>query len=225
VANGTFGRRDWGFEIGQVVGEWTITSDAYFARAGRDVVHDTRCSCGHEGATLASNLATGKSTRCRFCAQKKRVRTRKDYNGYAYICPDDTHRRRLMNRMSSCIRRCHNPKDRNYPNYGARGIEVHASWRIERHAFLAHLLTLPGWDDPSLELDRADCDKGYVPGNLRFVTRAINAKNKRKISDREATIKDLHHEIEQLQARLRYCQCGAAQALHGADQDGRCDRP
>jgi hypothetical protein len=40
-------------------------------------------------------------------------------------------------------------------------------------------VSLPGWNDASLDIDRIDNNKGYERNNLRFVPRQINLRNKR----------------------------------------------
>lgn len=168
-----------------------------------------QCSCGRPPHTIhVSNWRRGASTRCNDCAKRSAGKWRKDWFRYADVCPDDAHRRRLCNRISACINRCHNPNDRGYPNYGGRGIRVHEAWRNDRAAFLGYLVTLEGWNDPTLELDRADVNCGYEPGNLRFVTRRANRRNQR-------SVRDLQHRVSELEARLRHCTCGAAQSVHG----------
>lgn len=81
--------------------------------------------------------------------------------------------------MSAEFGRCYDPANRGYPNYGGRGINVHAPWHDDRASFLAYLMSLPGWDDPKAEIDRIDNERGYEPGNLRFVNRRIQMRNTR----------------------------------------------
>lgn len=138
--------------------------------------------------------------------------------------PDDEHRARLLNRLSSIISRCTNPKCRVYPSYGGRGITVHDEWIKDRWSFLRYVQTLPGWDNPELQLDRIDNDSGYAPGNLRFVTCSENAKNKRhanvmsqKIISLEKENAKLRKTVEELRARVRYLERRAKESLHGED--------
>jgi hypothetical protein len=108
---------------------------------------------------------------------------------------------RLLGRIAACINRCHNPNDSAYPSYGGRGICVHAPWRTDRKAFLAHLMTLPYVEHAVLlELDRERVDEGYVPGNLRFVTRKENSRNKRKVNSLSLKILALEKELEKLRS-------------------------
>jgi hypothetical protein len=163
-------------------------------------------------------LRKGASTRCNACAKKAAGYWRKQYHGYADICPDQAHRTRLLDRISACINRCGNPSDAGYRNYGGRGIKVFAPWLEDRRAFLAYLVTLPGWDNPILELDRTEVDGGYEPGNLRFITKQVNQANRRKVGRMQQRILDL-------EASLRLAECGASAPVHGDDFEGSACRP
>jgi hypothetical protein len=145
-----------------------------------------------------SNIKRGFSTRCGKCARKKGIETRYEQKGYYAACPDNTHRDRLLDRISAIIVRCTNPRSQTYPDYGGRGITVHPEWIADRVAFLAYLVTLPGWDQPELQLDRRDNNGGYAPGNLRFTTRSENMANKRRITAREVV--ELRRRITALEA-------------------------
>lgn len=170
-----------------------------------------QCSCGApEHKVFDYNLRKGASTRCRECAKKQVGHWRKTFWKYAEIVPDDDHRRRLLGRISACNNRCHNPNDSGFRNYGGRGIQVHAPWREDRAAFLAYVASLPGWDVPELQLDRIDNDKGYEPGNLRFISHKNNCNNKQSLVA-------LRDKVAALEAHIRHLECGAEAQVHGAD--------
>ena len=192
---------------GERFGELTVLGMERIRRPGKgDSVSMVRvqCSCGAEPHLVyETNLRRGKSTRCNACAKKQSGHWWKHYYAYADICPDEGHRRRLLNRVSSCIGRCHNKRLKTYANYGGRGIHVHEEWRKSRREFLRYLLTLEGWDQPDLELDRINVDKGYEPGNLRFVTKAENAKNKRSVQVLQKRIYELEARVRHLEQRLK----------------------
>lgn len=195
--------------IGDRFGELTVTGNIFGTARGGLLATMCQCSCGApEHPVVTRSLDSGRTTRCDACAKVATQACRKKYFRYAEICPDQDHRSRLLNRISACIGRCHNPNAPEYENYGGRGIHVYAPWRESlgvgrvakgRADFLAYLLTLDGWDRPELELDRIDVDKGYEPGNLRFVSRAENTLNKRKVWQLQRRIKELEAEVERLQ--------------------------
>jgi lambda repressor-like predicted transcriptional regulator len=72
--------------------------------------------------------------------------------------------------------RCLNPRSKMYPYYGGRGITICESWRISFEAFLRDVGHRP---EPHLTLDRTDNNKGYWPGNVAWVTRAQQVRNRR----------------------------------------------
>ncbi len=182
---------------GDVFGDWTVLTDE--VRQGAYYVVQVRCACGSLSAVSVDNLHKGASRGCRRCGAKKRSDTRKAFYDYADVCPDDDLRTRLLSRIAACINRCHNPNDKGYPSYGGRGIHVYEPWRTDRKAFLAHLMTLPRVMHAALlELDRERTDEGYAPGNLRFVSRKENARNKRKVNVLSLKILALEKELEKL---------------------------
>lgn len=76
---------------------------------------------------------------------------------------------------NAMIRRCTNPNDISFPNYGARGISVCARWmRFEN--FLSDMGEVPD----KLMLDRIDNSKGYGPDNCKWVTRTEQNRNTRR---------------------------------------------
>lgn len=79
----------------------------------------------------------------------------------------------------SMISRCHSPTNFHYNNYGARGIEVCAAWRVSYEDFESYVAQLPHFGEEGYSLDRIDNDGNYEPGNVRWATEIEQHRNKR----------------------------------------------
>lgn len=88
--------------------------------------------------------------------------------------------------------RCLNQSGKDYKRYGARGITVHPVWIDSFETFLAHIGPRPhGFKS----VDRIDNAKGYEPGNVRWATPSMQARNTRTnklTEDVVRNIKTLH---------------------------------
>ena len=96
----------------------------------------------------------------------------------------------LYHTWNSMVRRCKDPKNINYPNYGSRGISVYEEW-AERglHGttktpqgflrFLEYVDNNLGDKPKGYSLDRIDNDGDYVPGNIRWADSSTQGRNRR----------------------------------------------
>ena len=72
------------------------------------------------------------------------------------------------------IQRCTNPKNRQFKDYGGRGITVCDRWKA-----FANFAADMGPRPPGRLLDRRDNNKGYGPDNCQWVTRQEQNSNRR----------------------------------------------
>jgi hypothetical protein len=72
--------------------------------------------------------------------------------------------------------RCLKPNDKDYKDYGARGISVHIEWLDNFQAFYDHIGPRPS---AKHSIDRINNAKGYEPGNVRWATPTEQARNRR----------------------------------------------
>jgi len=73
-------------------------------------------------------------------------------------------------------RRCVNPMDKDYKNYGGRGIKVCGRWVKSFDNFLKDVGKRPS---SAYSIDRIDNDGNYKPGNVKWSTAIEQANNRR----------------------------------------------
>lgn len=143
------------------------------AIAGRDKKRQTlwrcKCDCGGERITTSSPLLKGRTFSCG-CAvldQLAKVRAAKPNAGLSKTA--------MYGVWLSMIGRCHNAKDKDFRNYGARGITVCERWRESFAAFRADMGERP----KNAQIERENNDRGYEPGNCVWADLITQANNKR----------------------------------------------
>lgn len=149
----------------QVFGFWTVLSYAGKTKS-RHRVWSCRCQCGVESQVLGTSLSTGKSTKCKKCANKTHGSTVGNNHTSEYSA------------WNNLIQRCYNPLSSEYHNYGGRGIKVCQKWRESFEQFLQDVGTKP---TPKHTIDRFPNNDGdYEPGNVRWATQSEQCRNSRQ---------------------------------------------
>lgn len=65
------------------------------------------------------------------------------------------------------IKRCYNPKHKDFHIWGGKGVTVCDEWRSN---FLKFYFHVGGRPSPIHSIDRIDSNRGYEPGNVRWAT-------------------------------------------------------
>lgn len=166
------GRRFKPFPVGCQIGRLRVTGVDVMVAGNRKV--PCQCDCGRDTLPFAFSLAPGGTRSCGKCDRHSTEATRKavgDANRTHGMTKTPEYQAWLKMR-----RRCHNPSDAAYPNYGARGIAVCDEWRDSFEAFYAYIGPKAG---KQLSLDRIDNDRGYEPGNVRWADGSTQNRNRR----------------------------------------------
>ena len=101
------------------------------------------------------------------------------------------------------VRRCHDPKRKDYPKYGGHGIKVCEKWRgtaMPNEWNMTGFLEFEAWAishgyRPGLTLDRICNNRGYQPNNVRWISKKQQAYNRR--TNRYLTVKGKTKTLEQ----------------------------
>lgn len=113
-----------------------------------------KCDCGNEKNVKIYDLKRNhvKSCGCRF-------------NGKPI---KNTHGNRLYNIWYNMKRRCLNTNDKDYKNYGKRGITICEQWKEDFLAF--YNWSIKNGYKEDLTIDRINNDGNYEPSNCRWIS-------------------------------------------------------
>ena len=94
--------------------------------------------------------------------------------------------------------RCYDPENKDYPNYGGRGIKVCWRWHKDNPNGFINFYNDIGYKlKPGDSIERLDNNLGYSPDNCDVIPKGMQARNRRcnKIQSKEEAefIRDLYH--------------------------------
>ena len=145
-----------------------------------------QCDCGNQKSIAGSSLRNGMTQSCG-CLQIERLQE-------AII----THGHTLGGRQTkeyiayrALLDRCYNPKNKDYYNYGKRGIAVCERW-LGNGGFENFMKDMGYAPSNKHTIDRKDNNENYNVKNCRWATRAEQARNKRNAArDGNTAVTDL----------------------------------
>ena len=127
-----------------------------------------KCDCGNEKVVAGNSLCSGNTKSCG-CLRKENTTQMKTSHNLS--------KTRIYSIWGKMVRRCTNAKDRNYLNYGGRGISICDDWRFNFVSFYDWSMNNGYRDD--LSIDRINNDGNYEPDNCRWTTMLVQENNRR----------------------------------------------
>lgn len=125
------------------------------------------CDCGIIKSQKLYYIILGRTKSCGCYARKLFLKSSTKHN---------MTNTRLHNIWSGIKHRC-SPTSKHHKYYYDRGIHLHKPWAEN---FLTFYNEACGSYSEGLSIDRIDNDKGYIPGNVRWVNGYVQSNNTRK---------------------------------------------
>jgi len=130
-----------------------------------------RCACGQTTQVRTKHLRGGQTTSCG-CFRREHQSKQAHRHGLW--------KTKAYSSWHCMMKRCYDPKDISYPNYGGRGIRVIDRWHDVRN-FVADM----GEPPAGHSIDRKDGNKGYEPDNCRWAPKLKQNNNRRGVQQIE----------------------------------------
>lgn len=128
------------------------------------------CECGTRKLQSYYGVKSGKIKSCGCLSREAVIKRNKE---------SSTHRMTGSSEYNSWLRmkaRCSYEKDKDFPNYGGRGIKVCDRWINSFENFIEDMGKKPS---KGLTLDRKDTNEGYFKENCRWANTFVQSENKR----------------------------------------------
>ncbi len=149
-----------------------------------------KCKCGKLFTSTATKVKTGHTTSCG-CYIASIMGKMNIQHGLS--------NHKLRFKWSSIKGRIFNPHTKCYKNYGGRGIIMYEPWIHDVKPFYDYVRSLPNYGKEGYTLDRIDNNGNYEPGNLRWATKNIQCRNRRKMPSNTSGFVGVSYDVTHLE--------------------------
>lgn len=149
------------------------------------------CECGNYSLITTSSLRDGNNRSCG-CLKREKIIEKNHIHGMR--------RTREWGIWSGIIKRCENKKDKEYKNYGGRGIKIYEKWRNNFTEFYKDVGPRPS---SKHSIDRIDVNGDYEPSNCRWATPSEQARNRRTPASNISGVKGVREKRNKWTAKIK----------------------
>ncbi len=126
--------------------------------------------CGTEFKASICNIKNGNTKSCG-CYNIQKIIERNSVHKLSYT--------KLYRIFATLKDRVLNPKNKQYNDYGGRGITICDEWKNDFKSFYDWSILNGYEENKGLSIDRIDNDENYCPENCRWTTPTIQSRNQR----------------------------------------------
>lgn len=168
---------------GQRYGKLVVLKEAepIYSKTGKMIRRwECQCDCGNITVVRHGDLRSGRTVSCG-CYNYEKESVLKTH-GYS--------RTKLYDVYIKMKSRCNNPDDKNYADYGGRGIKVCKEWNESPKSFIEWALN-NGYKE-KLSIDRINVNGNYEPSNCRWTDSETQCLNQRIRKDNKTGYKGIY---------------------------------
>lgn len=118
------------------------------------------CDCGQEYIARKSHIISGEMTCCKSC-QRLQAKIKATQHGLTY--DENGDKCKIFQAYLNIKKRCYDPNNPMFKNYGAKGITMQQSWLDDPKLFVDYMGKAPSRE---YSIERLDRFRGYEEGNV-----------------------------------------------------------